>query len=352
MRPAPGGRFLYSGERRVNAMHPSPPSTPQVLATRLQASYERLWQVLSLLEPQELDKAVLPGGWTPKALLAHIAFWDDYQTRRMQAALAGTAARRSREPIQMDNDQRAQVDAHRPWTAIVAEADGARARMIQFVQQLSPEALQGTYPEGEETLNLERLIRHMVHHTQSHTQELLHYCGSLQRWTRPGLRHFFQEQYETLMAAIGGFHEDTLLSARVCGSWSIRDVLAHVLAWNEYGYHLAKGWPEPAPASLAPWQREPGESLDALNRRLLDARSSLDPIQIADGLITWHRRLLRLFDQATDEALNTQGQTWMGPLPLSGVFFEIARHEAEHAAQIWQFRVDSGLPRGNPSLPR
>ncbi|RME60902.1 MAG: hypothetical protein D6790_08595, partial [Caldilineae bacterium] len=51
---------------------------------RLERSFARLLRVAALLNEEEVHRPCLAGGWTPAALVAHVAFWDDFQRRRME----------------------------------------------------------------------------------------------------------------------------------------------------------------------------------------------------------------------------------------------------------------------------
>ena len=324
--------------------------TPDQLADALERSMRLLWETVALLEPDELESARLPGGWTPKALVAHIAFWDDYQTRRMAAAYRGESATAGFARPATDNDARAAEDEARPWEEVAAAAQAARANLVAFARSLPPEALARDYPEGDQTLSLLERLQHMARHVRSHCRELQLYCGSMQRWTRPALRDLMAEQHTNLMDSIGGLTEATMVSAQVCGVWTIRDVLAHVLSWNEYCAHLLAQWPPPDPATVAEWAWRDGDTMDTVNERLLAARAHLSLIDIADGLSTYHRKIMTAFDRFSDAQLNEEGQTWDGVGPLSCFFFEIYAHEAEHAAQIWAYRAGE-VPAGHTYWP-
>lgn len=314
-------------------------TTLQQFATQLQSAYDRLQQALALLEVEEMEQARLSNGWSPKSLLAHVAFWDDFQTRRMQVAHQGEWAWQGVTWPAEDNDQRAKVDQQRPWAEILLSADQARQRMVEFAQRLPADALDTVYPEGDETLDLAALFAHMVRHTDQHAEEVRHYAGSMQRWPRQQLRQFLVRNHNNLLDSISGLTEARLLTTPVCGVWSIRDVLAHVLSWNEFGYLVAKPWPEqPEASSLQPWNSE--ADVDILNANLLAARNDLDMIAILDWLTTYHRRTMRLFDKAGDELLATSGTLWFGETgSLSELFYGLSLHEAEHAEQIWRYRV-------------
>ena len=98
------------------------------------------------------------------------------------------------------------------------------------------------------------------------------------------------------------------------------------------------GWPRVAVEKLHPWQGD-GDT-DALNARLLAERAPLTMIDICDGLMTYHRRILRAFDRASEEELRSSGDYgWGDQGTLSGLFYSFALHEAEHAEAIWRFRA-------------
>lgn len=308
------------------------------VAAQLQTAYDRLWRNLDLLDANEVETSRLASGWTPKALLAHVAFWDDYQRQRMEAARRGTSAQHGFVYPTLDNDARAQLDDKRPWDDIVAAADRARQALIDFAQSLDTATLTHEYPEGQTTLSLTKLLEHMVRHTQVHAQEIAAYAGSMERWSRPDLRLFLFRQHNNLMDGLSGLTEETVLTTQVCGSWSIRDVLAHVLSWNEFAYAVLVGWPTVAPAKIAAWQGADG--IDAINARLMAARADLNMIDLCDGLMTYHRRILRAFDRASDEQLRSISQHGLGNEgSLSAFFYRFALHEARHAEDIWHFRA-------------
>jgi hypothetical protein len=110
------------------------------------------------------------------------------------------------------------------------------------------------------------------------------------------------------------------------------------LSWNEFAYVLVEGWPKASVEKLAPW-RVDGDG-DALNAHLLAVRSHFTMIDICDGLMTYHRRLLRAFDRASDEQLSSIGDYgWGDEGSLSGLFYSFALHEAQHAEDLWRYRT-------------
>jgi uncharacterized damage-inducible protein DinB len=299
--------------------------------------------VLSLLEAEELDRSCLAAGWSPKVLLAHIAFWDDYQTRRMEAALQGTSAVHGFPRPLEDNDQRATADESRDWNEIATEADRNRQRMIDFARSLRDDQLI-SYPEGTRTLDLPKQLAHMARHVRDHAAEIVPYCGSLERWGRAGLRRFLDQQHKNFLDSIGSLSEETVTAVPVCGVWTVRDVIVHVIRWEEYALQVLRQWPNVAPASIARWLD--GGNRDEINAILQAEMAHLDMIGVLDAAATVQRRLLTAFDKISDGELQRQGDFGFGMTgTLSSFLYDTARHTAVHAAEIWEARVNGELKK-------
>ena len=93
--------------------------------------------------------------------------------------------------------------------------------------------------------------------------------------------------------AIGGMHESEMISVETCGYWTVRDLMAHVLSWDEEIYRTVKHW-----TGDRSWQ-DGALFDDEWNEREVNQRVDLDVIDLADGLATWHRRILLFCDTAS-----------------------------------------------------
>lgn len=127
----------------------------------------------------------------------------------------------------------------------------------------------------------------------------------------------------------------------VVGEWSVREMLAHALVWDEYCYQLAKQWPEVDMATLAPWVQG---GVDEVNARLVGEKAGMGMIDLLDALVTVHRRILRHYDRLSDEAIQTVcAYGWGQKDTLIGVLYGLSTHTAEHAAQLYEARLDGVL---------
>ena len=147
-------------------------TTGSEYASALEHSFAELLVLYDQLTPAQIEQGAVGDGWTPKTLLAHVAYWDDFQTRRMQDALLGTTAASGVAQPVGGNDARLQADQTRNWEEVLAQAQAHRSRMIGFAYGLDEAALTAKYPEGERSLVLACLLQHMVNHTTEHTEQL------------------------------------------------------------------------------------------------------------------------------------------------------------------------------------
>ncbi|MEZ4614461.1 MAG: ClbS/DfsB family four-helix bundle protein [Caldilineaceae bacterium] len=146
------------------------------------------------------------------------------------------------------------------------------------------------------------------------------------------------------MDSISGLSEETIVATAVCGEWSIRDVLVHVLSWSEYEYAVLKQWPDTTHESLTPWLD--GNGVDDINAALLAERATLNMIDVCDGLTTYHRRILRYFDKCSDEQLADSGDYGWGKKECSLAFFMDLRYMKQNMQKIF------GIIGPNASLSR
>lgn len=308
--------------------------TAETYVRRLEGSFARLLRVAALLNEEEIHAPCLDGGWTPAALVAHVAFWDDFQRRRMEAALTAAWAERIPWP-EADNEARALADAERDWEAVLAEAQENRRKLVDFARSLTPEQIDAVYTEGRKERPVIRiLLEHMAKHVTEHTDELWRYCRSLKRWTRAGFRDFYHRQHEDFLDAITGLTEKQCTSTPVAGTWTVRDVLAHVLTWDEYGLRVLEGWPTVDGADLQPWTEG---AVDQVNAHLMAAKQEMGMIELLDGLATVHRRTLQRYDAFSPEELEQEGHIgWGEQDTVIGFLLGLAQHKALHAAELYE----------------
>ncbi|MEZ4609725.1 MAG: hypothetical protein R2838_05670 [Caldilineaceae bacterium] len=212
-------------------------------------------------------------------------------------------------------------------------------RFIAFVRELTPVQLETKYPEGQNVLYLGGLVRHMVQHARSTR-------------SRSGILRLHAPLVQSALYA-PSWSPSTRISWAAWPGWTKRrscpprsrragaSVTRWCMCWHGTSTPTIScaPWPQPSADFHAKWDWvEAGASIDTVNVRLLEERADLDMIAIADGLMTYHRRFLRLLDAADEAALTSSGVAWAANGAMSSLFYDVALHEVEHALDIWQWR--------------
>ncbi len=341
----------------MTQQHPAPASAAGAeYAEKLRRSYLNFRWPLFLLEPDEHTRPCLENGWTPIASVAHIAFWDRFQLQRMQAALG----HRPNPPIVQSvttNDEMA-ANENRSWDTVVNEADEARQDLIDFALSLTSEQIEAEYTDrGNRAPIVKNLLQRMPEHVNEHAEDVHTYCFSLDRWGRDRLFTFYRRHFNSLLDAITGLTETSCTAVPVCGDWTVRDLLAHILAWDEYILELVKRWPDISlPARHSPASASPeSASADPLaqwisgddetrNARLHDARAGLTMIEVLDNLATCHRRIVSRCQRLSEEKLRSEVEyDWGERGNLVNLLVSMSAHTADHAAEIYAARAEGRL---------
>lgn len=150
-------------------------------------------------------------------------------------------------------------------------------------------------------------------------------------WAREeGLKQL-RAQRERLLAAIAELSDEERTAQPVVGDWSVRDILAHVLAWEEEAAkrlkHMAKGTPE-----RIKWV--PPGKVDEWNAKAREKRLDMSLTDVLAGLARRRQEISRLLRSLPEEALGDRAK-----VPLSVWLPNCTyKHEEEHAAQIEAWR--------------
>ncbi|MDE0632837.1 MAG: DinB family protein [Caldilineaceae bacterium] len=334
--------------------HPAPArALGAEYAERLRRSYLNFRWPLFLLEPDEQTRPCLENGWTPIAAAAHVAYWDNYQLRRMQAAVE--PHRKEPGPVSVETNDEMAAGENRSWDTVLGEADEARQALITFALSLTDDQIEAEYVDrGERTRIVKRLLEHMPKHVAEHAVDVHRYCFSTDRWSREQLFSFYRRHCNSLLDAITGLTEESCVTVPVSGNWTVRDLLAHILAWDEYVLELVKRWPDisspDAQTSGQEIRREDELShwasgdVDTVNARLHEARAELSMIEVLDGLATCHRRIVSRCRRLSDEEMRTEVEYDAGEKGnVVNLLVSTSAHTADHAAEIYAARADGRL---------
>jgi uncharacterized damage-inducible protein DinB len=150
-----------------------------------------------------------------------------------------------------------------------------------------------------------------------------------------------REARGALLAALEGLTDDAMLRPGVAGIWSVKDILAHLTAWQS---ELIT-----ALSQLDAPRRVPGiakiEDIDDWNEEQyrVNARRSLQAVR--EDFNGVHKHLLKTIETLDDKVLeDAQKFPWMEGEPLWYLIAENAYwHEQEHAEDIRKWRATEGV---------
>lgn len=232
-----------------------------------------LWQLVGLDERMLVELPVF-NSWTAKDVLAHIAAWDEVVTERIECVVAG----REEEIIVFtgaDEDARnAAFHAERKDWSLRQTVDTlmmVRADFLAAQARLPDEAFYRLrhFPEGEAPVH--EWAQWRARHDVAHAADLATWRErlGLERGVGPKqvLLAGLTAAREALLVAAALVPPEERTSLPVCGEWTLKDVLAHVVDWEWIG---VAGLRDMA-AGRSP-QVEPIEDIDAWNRVHAEAR--------------------------------------------------------------------------------
>ena len=151
--------------------------------------------------------------------------------------------------------------------------------------------------------------------------------------TREDVRDSLARERGKLLAALDGLSEEEMTRPGVAGQWSVRDVLAHILAWEEEAIARLELLAADRPQDFARITNE--EELNAWNARAHQRYGGLALAEVMRRLAEAQGRVLAGLDSLSDERLGTDE----GPVPVHNWLPECTyAHEQEHCADILAWR--------------
>jgi hypothetical protein len=159
--------------------------------------------------------------------------------------------------------------------------------------------------------------------------------------TRQDLINRIEQDWARLQKSLDGLNEEQLHMAGVVGDWSVKDVLAHITAWQtRLITALFK-----AERGFVPETTEGGKTVDQMNEKWYREMKERPFEQIWDDLDSSYRQLLNRLETWSDKDLfDARRFKWMKGDPfaeyIAGDSYE---HYSEHAAQIEAWRKRQGI---------
>lgn len=137
-----------------------------------------------------------------------------------------------------------------------------------------------------------------------------------------------EREWRTLLQTWEGLPEDILLLPGAVGHWSTRDVMAHIITWENEALKAL-----PLILEGKPLPRYMG--IDAFNAREQEHKRHLPLKRVKEELLVTHKKLVQFLENVPESAFASARFTKRLRLDAIG-------HYREHAAQIAAWRAEQG----------
>lgn len=141
-----------------------------------------------------------------------------------------------------------------------------------------------------------------------------------------------------LNVGISGLTEDQLTQDIVSGEWTVKDILAHLAAWQGEALLAAERVARGEPHGYHGYLVE--ESIDEWNRRRVEERRRLPLVDVMQEFNDAHDALIEALARCPEDG-GAAGPDWWEP---TGPIWWLTEHDSEHVAAINAFRERVGSP--------
>jgi uncharacterized damage-inducible protein DinB len=145
-----------------------------------------------------------------------------------------------------------------------------------------------------------------------------------------------------LLLAIEGLSEKQMIRSGVVGEWSVKDTLAHIVAWDKEirtVVHALVTQENP----VFDYKILGKQGFAKWNAREVEKRRGLSAAQILTEMEEARRELVELVERLTEEQLSQEvAPPWRWPKTVGRNVAILAEHDREHAEQIiaWREQVE------------
>jgi uncharacterized protein (TIGR03083 family) len=291
--------------------------------------------------PVSHDQAAIP--WTAKDLLAHVGFWDAFQSERMSKVMDGRI-----EEIQSTGGKAGMAVRNAelytqykdvPLELALAMCLKERSGFLATVARISDVDLHSPLqlPWGWRTsMHVWLGWRHK--HDAEHARELARWrkklppeIRRLRRGPKFVLRALLKATRKALVTLVALLPEAERTTRPVCGLWTLKDLVGHLTDWERVGvYGLQQ-----IVAGYTPEFEQTITDFDAFNAAHAAARQDQPWEQVWAEFQVTRQTLLNLLADLSEEALARSFATPWGTTVTSYRWVSIwSHHEHEHTVDI------------------
>lgn len=266
------------------------------------------------------------GNWSIKDLLANLSAWERLVQSWIEKPSSNTSLNLPdpealQDPNSPQNQQIYQMHCHDAVEQVLAEFRNSHLDLIHLIKLVSEdESLKPQHIRQAETT----LTDFIYMYTASRYGWAKH---AIRRWTKThqgtretkdSLLKDIQQERQRLEKLINGISPQQLIEPGVSGEWSVKDILAHLTAWEQ----LFLGWYRSGLLGETPQIPAPGitwKQLGKLNGMIYEAHRSQGLDEIKEEFATSYQTIVREITEMSEEMISTPGYfAWTNGNNLQG----------------------------------
>jgi hypothetical protein len=325
------------------------------LLARLGAERSYLLRQLWGLDEETLSTRPVTNGWTVKDILAHVAYWDGFNTDRMSKVADGRIQEIQTfdddEAIDAHNAQRQQQFKEIPLENVVAMLLKERSGLYAMLERIPPEAThRRVHLANGRQIAMRIWVRRRWLHDAEHAQALVQWRKQLPdgiKGQRIGpkyiLRALLQSTRKEFLLTADLVPEAERSSRPICGTWTLKDLIGHLTDWEGVGID---GLRQLAAGQTPEFSYSISLNFDEFNNSNAAARRDQSWDEVWHDFKENRQQLLALFDAMPESQLSRQFiAPWNQPsngYRWTSIWFG---HEHEHAIDVRRSLSISNWPK-------
>ncbi|MCO5197643.1 MAG: DinB family protein [Anaerolineae bacterium] len=308
-----------------------------------------LWELIGLSAAQLDDESFSAENHRVRDLLPHIAKWDAFEANRLAMIRDGRLA--EIESVAVDDTNAAWFDQYRTLSLdqAVAMLQKERNGFVNVVKEIADADFdrEVMLPFGR-IVSVNAELAMQAQHDADHRHDIVawkteHGIQRSPTGPRALLLAGFRASRRALRALIALLPPDEYTTRPVHGSWTLKELLAHLVGWEQYAVACLQvdGREIPFPAGVTTVQR--------FNEHSIAIRADRSWAEIWSEFQTTRRNLLALLDALSQARLDGPYYTERHPRTLYQWCVDWLHHELEHGAEL---RVALAIPHTPMYLTR
>ena len=313
------------------------------IVSDLQFARTVLLKSIEGLSKRELTELPIYEKWTIKDVLAHLIGWDQRVIETLPLLLQNRAG--EIPSVEVEEHNRASVQAWRdkPLAEVRARLESVHQQILSMISSLDHIEIDMRRERNGRFVTIRSyVIDIMTEHERRHAAEIEQWRSQLEQAIDPGaIKAELAQNRTKFLALLEGLSEAAVLDKTAFGAWSIKDLVGHVVAWEQRILDAAYHIYDPSLPEVPPLDER--DDTDTWNEILAAERAACSWAEV------W--RDLHQTRQATDKFIaRLKPGDWRlrGPYPwpadqgtLAELLVNIAEHDADHWPDLEKWRASS-----------